>query len=171
MKAISLVLCLACAFLLLNVEPDAAQESQVVAAPIPPQILNAKTVFIGNGGNQSTTEYSGGPDRPYNAFYAAIKIWGRYLLVSSPADADLLLEIHFVLPAVPSVPKEPMVYDPQLRVIIREPKTHALLWTVIEHADWAMLKSNRDKNFDAAMGKLVTDLQALVNQPANPSNK
>lgn len=171
MKAIPAALCLVFASLLSNIAPSTAQETQPAPAAIPPQIVNAKTVFIGNGGSEGATEYSGGQDRPYNMFYAEMKTWGRYALVNSPADADLLLEIHFVLPMAMSVPKEPAVYDPQLRVIIRDPKTQALLWTVIEHADWAMLKSNRDRNFNTAMGRLVTDLETLVNRPANPSNK
>ena len=31
----------------------------------------------------------------YNEFYAAMKSWGRYELVSSPADADMVFEIRF----------------------------------------------------------------------------
>lgn len=170
MKAPAAILCLSFASLLPNIAPAAAQESQIVSAPIPPQIVNAKTVFIGNGGNESTTEYGGGPDRPYNTFYSEMKTWGHYALVSSPADADLFLEIHLVFPVVMSVPGQQTVYDPQLRVIIRDPKTQALLWTVIEHADWAILKSNREKNFNTAMGRLITDLEALVNRPS-PANK
>lgn len=39
------------------------------------------------GGDESLfvwPQYSGGPDRLYNEFYAAMKSWGRYELVSTP---------------------------------------------------------------------------------------
>lgn len=66
-----------------------AQNKPTVApdAPVPPQILVAKKVFIANaGGDQMTPDdpsFSGGPDRAYNQFYAAIKSWGRFSIVGS----------------------------------------------------------------------------------------
>jgi hypothetical protein len=74
----------------------ASQSKQTPPAPIPPQILAAKRVFIGNAGGEDLSLYTGGPDRPYNQFYAAVKSSGRFELLSAPADADLLFEISFV---------------------------------------------------------------------------
>ena len=37
-------------------------------------------------------------NQPYNAFYAAMKEWGKYTLVVSPAEADLVFEIRFNAP-------------------------------------------------------------------------
>ena len=51
-------------------------------------------------GDQSRYEavsYSGGPDRAYNEFYAAMKTWGRYELVAAPRDADLVFEIRLTV--------------------------------------------------------------------------
>ena len=68
-----------------------------------PQIAAGQKVFISNAGGESfesvidQTVFNGGPDRPYNQFYATTKAWGRYELVSSPADADLDFEISWVL--------------------------------------------------------------------------
>ena len=56
-------------------------------------------MFISNAGGESfegvidQTVFNGGPDRPYNQFYAAMKAWGRYEVLSSPPDADLVFEI------------------------------------------------------------------------------
>ena len=96
-------LCLA--ILLLQVSALTAQQSKAVpTAPIPPQILAAKKVFIANAGGDEMTgddqRFSGGPDRAYNEFYAAMKSWGRFEIVNSPADADLLLEIKQYVSAV-----------------------------------------------------------------------
>ena len=77
--------------------PAAEQPKQAPPAPIPAQILEAKKVFVANaGGDELSTDdplFSGDPDRAYNQFYAAMKTWGKYELVSAPADADLWFEI------------------------------------------------------------------------------
>jgi hypothetical protein len=42
---------------------------------------------------------------------------------------------------------------------IRDPKTNALLWAFTEHVHWAILQGNRDKNFDQALTRIVSDVQ------------
>ena len=78
---------------------SAAQTKQDEQAPIPAQIVAAKKVFIANGGGDDPGMpdplFSGGSDRPYNQFYASLKSSGKYELVGSPAEADLLFEIRF----------------------------------------------------------------------------
>jgi hypothetical protein len=67
----------------------------VVAAPVPPEIVAAKKAFIANSPGFNQTASLGGPNRAYNEFYAAMKSWGHYELVSSPTDADLIFEISY----------------------------------------------------------------------------
>lgn len=50
--------------------------------------------------------------------------------------------------------------------MIRDPKTNAMLWTIIEHVQWAVLQSNHDKNFDQALARLVADVQGLAARAA-----
>jgi hypothetical protein len=154
----------------------AGEPKQTAAGPIPTQISSAKKVFIANGGeNQpfyNETLFNGGSERAYDQFYAGMKAAGRYELVSTPADADLLFEIELtVLRAGPRVSQEPSVfgdvpYDPQFRLVIRDPKTNAMLWTLIEHVQWAILQGNRDKNFDQAAARIVNDVQGLAARSA-----
>jgi hypothetical protein len=139
------------------------------AAPVPALIVSAKKVFISNTGGGcdpfSSAHFKGGPDRPYNQFYAALKSWGRYELVASPADAELTLEISFTCPAGivgVSRGRGGSTYDPQLRLVILDVKTHFTLWGITEHVGMAILQSNRDKNFDRAMNELVDDLKSLA---------
>ena len=49
---------------------------------------------------------------------------------------------------------------------IRDLKTQVLLRTFIEHVQNALLKGNRDKNFDQAMAALVNDIRNVAGQPA-----
>jgi hypothetical protein len=67
-----------------------------VAAPVPAQVINAKRAFVANGAGDNDpaiSKYTNGADGLYNQFYADIKTLGRYELVSSPADADIILEL------------------------------------------------------------------------------
>jgi len=145
-------------------------QSEAGAAPVPTLIVSAKKVFISNVGGAcdpfSSAHFKGGPDRPYNQFYAALKSWGRYELVASPADAELALEIGFTCPVegtnVVEGGRAGPTSDPQLRLVIREVKTHFTLWGITEHVGMAILQGNRDKNFDRAMNKLVDDLKSLA---------
>lgn len=160
----------ACLLISVLTQTALAQGKQSAAAPIPNQITGAKKVFITNaGGDEPSPDepmFSGGIDRSYNQFYAGIKSSGRFEIVDSPAEADLLLEIRFsVLPAPQTVFKGDTInktYDPQFRLEIRDPKTNALLWGFTEHMEWAILQGNRNKNFDKASARTVTDVIGLA---------
>jgi hypothetical protein len=139
-------------------------------------------VFIANaGGDEPGIDepiFSGGVDRSYNQFYAAMKSAGRYELVGSPAEADLLFEIRFAVnTSTTKVFKGDTIgssLDPQFRLEIRDPKTNALLWAFTEHVQWAILRGNVNRNFDQASARIVTDVLALAARavaattPANP---
>jgi hypothetical protein len=135
---------------------------------VPPQIAAAQKVFVSNAGGESfesvidETVFNGGPDRPYNQFYAALKNWGRYPLVSSPADADLVFEVSWVL--TDTGLKLPVLG--QLRLLVIDPRTHVTLWNFTEYVRGAMLLGNRDKNFDQAMTIIVNRLKLLANPAA-----
>ncbi len=128
---------------------------------MPAQIAAAQKVFISNAGGESLetvideTVFNGGPDRPYNEFYAAMKSWGRFDLVSSPADADLVLEISWVL--TDTGLRLPVLG--QLRLVVIDPKTHVTLWNFTEYVRGAILLGNRDKNFDQAMNTVVARMK------------
>lgn len=149
-----------------------AQPQATPPAPVPAQILSAKTVFIANGGGELDPntgrygDFSGGPDRAYNEFYASLKTFPRYELVAAPAGADLVMEISFVeIPVTAYVEKgggTPSAADAKLHLVILDPKTHTTLWAITEYVGGAILQSNREKNFNQAMGRIVADLQALT---------
>ena len=141
-------------------------------APIPPQILTAKKVFIANvGGDEMTGDdpvFTGGPDRAYNEFYAAMKSWGRFEIVSSPAEADLLLEIRQSVSAVTPTGRGSSSFIPQFRLKIRDPKTNATLWGFNVHSQFGIGQADSDRNFSSAVGRLATELRMLV-APTEPA--
>lgn len=123
-------------------------------APIPAQIITGKKLFISNGDGDETFNV---PNVTYNQFYASIKNWGRYELVSSPADADLVFEVRFIIDPVP-----------RIRLVILDPKTHAVLWHIVEDVQgWAREATGR-KNFDQGMVTLAEELKMLTNHSPSP---
>ena len=166
------VLCLTVAILAFAFVLRAQQLKGAAPAPVPPQIAENQTVFIANAGGASLdtvidqTVFDGGPDRPYNDFYAAMKSWGHYQIVSSPASADMVFEISWVLSDTGL--KLPVLG--QLRLLIIDPKTHVTLWNITEYVRGALLLGNRDKNFVSAMNTVVSRMKLLASPTSTAAN-
>jgi hypothetical protein len=147
-----------------QVGPNTAQ-----LAPVPPQILAAKKVFISNvPGEQFSSPRNAEDDlyRPYNQFYALLKGWGYYELVSAPGDADLILEIRLSgRPVLNNATVQAPVFEVYLEATLRDPKTQAVLWWLSERLQGANRKATGEKNYNQAMTNLVNDLKTLVGQP------
>ena len=130
-----------------------AQIPQAVApvAPVPTQIASAKKVFISNMGTDTISAAFRMENKPYNEFYAAVKAWGRYQLVDSPADADLVYEIGFSAPIVQE--ELPPYYSPQFNLSIVDARTHFRLWTLL-----ALVRAANGNFFgNRAIGSLASD--------------
>ncbi len=82
MRKLAAALCL-----FLSVYADAGKSRKdIPPAPLPSVVVNAKRVFLTNGG---------GSDLAYDTFYSEMKNWGKYQIVGSPDDADLIVEISY----------------------------------------------------------------------------
>jgi hypothetical protein len=138
----------------------------VAAAPMPTAIQTAKRVFLGNAGIDGMTISSfrraGDANQPYNWFYMAVKNWGRYELVGSPADADLVFEISFAAPLVGT--EKLLTSAPYLRLEIFDAKTHFLLWTIVEPVEGAFRKASWDSNFNTGVTNLVSQLKNITGE-------
>lgn len=53
-------------------------------------------------------------------------------------------------------------YDSQFHLAIRDVKTHETLWGLTEHAQTAILQGNRDKNFEQALGGILSELRRIT---------
>ncbi|HMD08143.1 MAG TPA: hypothetical protein VKH63_11445 [Candidatus Acidoferrum sp.] len=164
---------LLCAALLFAVATGAqAPPPPLSLAPVPPTLLNAKTVFVSNAGADSGLfphPFSGDPDRPYNQFYAAMQSWGRYQLVADPSEADVVFELQLIAPPGPSSgnkvngASDPV---PMFRLVIYDRKTHYVLWALTESIPIAVLQKTHDNNFDGALSALTADLKRVTSAPA-----
>ena len=163
MRAITLRVFSSAFLIILFVSVVHAQKTKAPEpAPIPPQIAAARKVFISNAGGDSVVAFTGsetfdgGPDRPYNEFYAAMKSWGKYQIVSSPSQSDLIFEINWTLGDAQL--KAPVLGE--LRLTIIDARMGVALWSFMDYVQSAFLLSNRDKNLDAAMNELVGAMKA-----------
>ncbi len=164
--ALTRSLCITLALLLVITPVSPAQQPVPNAAPVPPQIALAHTVFVSNGGGDNYFDYlvTGGVDRAYNSFYAGLQQSSQYELVSAPTEADLIFEIRAIAPAVYSG-KGITSYDPQLILSILDPQTQAVLWTTSANVRALGTKKNRDRRFDESMAVLVDKLAQVTGQP------
>ena len=156
------------AFLLLATSPlllcsgAAAQQPQPAAPPVPSKIFEAKKVFVSNAGIDAASPVvfeRTGPNEPYSQFYFAMQRWGRYELVSTPSDAELVLQVRLTSPL-----SSCQTYEPQIALTILDANTHFVLWTVTKRVKDARLKDNWDKNLKESIGDVVDELKQLAAQ-------
>lgn len=132
-------------------------------APLPAAVTSAQKVFITNGG---------GSDLAYDAFYAAMKNWGKYQFVGSPDEADLIVELAYRVEhggtrvwstnntynGTTNVHSTQIV-DPQLVLTIYDAKTKNSLWSTVDHRRLARREKNREKETINSAERLVEELK------------
>ena len=125
------------------------------AAPVPVQISTAKKIFISNAQGESTA-MTAFPNQTYNEFYAAMKEWGRYELMAMPADADLILEISFIVVIGPTTIYQgngTSPQEPEVRLVIFDPK-HTWCYGPSPSPSSRRRLSTKKKEFQAYAGQV-----------------
>jgi hypothetical protein len=114
-----------------------APPPQAPPADVVSRVTAAKTVFLSNAGANDSFGYEipGGPNVAYNELYAALKQWGYFQLVDSPAHADLIFQIRGteILPNLENNFSEHVIarqHAPKLELTILDPHTQALIDTL-----------------------------------------
>lgn len=141
-----------------------AKKKPIPPAPLPAQVTQATTIFLVNGG---------GSDTAFDEFYQDMKAWGKYQIVGTQDQADLIIEVRYSVPSsghgstpiYNSYTKQTTYYDyndidPQVQVTISDAKTHAQLWTGIDHRKLVRMAHNRDKEIAKSADRIVEDLKA-----------
>ena len=148
---------------------SAAQTKNPPNAPLPAALTTATKLFIGNAGDQENADCL----RSYNVFYQGVSALGRFQLVADPAQADLVLELHYELALGQSIAgREGQTAVRQFRVVIQDPRTRIVLWSLTERTNYALFQSNRNKDLDETVGALVADFNVLAApQPVPPNDK
>jgi hypothetical protein len=128
-------------------------------------------VFLSNGGGNSLA---------YDAFYNAIKTWGRFQIVGSPDDAQLIVELAYRVEdggtrtwtttngtatsygnttnySGGSQVHSVRVPDPQLVLTIYDSKSKISLWSTVDHRRLARLEKNREKETVNSAERIVEE--------------
>jgi len=124
----------------------------IPAAPVPPQILAAKKLFISG---PVTDPSHGDPEQNehvYEEVYASARIWGQYELVSAAGNADLVWE--------------PSVYDGVPKLTMRDPHTQVVLWTVDQDVKWEAFTGLTQPVLDRALVGLLNSASSISGKPA-----
>ena len=138
----------------------------VPSAPLPAIVINASKIFLTNGG---------GSNLAYDSFYSEMRQWGRYEIVGSPQEADLIVELayrveqngtriwsstnpYYGTTQVHSA----QIEDPQLALTIYDAKTKTSLWSEVDHRRLARREKNREKETINSAARLVQDLKTRV---------
>ncbi len=151
---------------------SASKKKVVPVAPLPSAISDAKKAFVTN---------AGGSPLAFDEFYAQVKQWGKYELVGSPSESDIILELRYfvedkgthVWSSTNTYTGQTQVYskqvtDPQLTLNVYSAKTKDLLWSVTDHRQLARLEKNREKETINSADRLVQGLRDRIT-PQAPS--
>lgn len=146
----------------------AKTRKDVPPAPLPTAIVDAHKVFLSN---------RGGSDLAYDAFYQAMKSWGKYQMVGSPDNAELIIELSYeevhegtrVWSTANTYDNTTQVHsrqiiDPQLILTIYDAKSKNSLWSTIDHRRLARLEKNREKEMINSAERLVDELRSRASQ-------
>ena len=138
-------------------------------APAPALLQSAHTVFLSNSGAQ--TGFPADPDAGYNQFYADLQAWGRFQLVSSPSEADLIFQLRSAAPidgySVNMGVGTPYRL-PQFLLTIVDPKTNVTLWTLSSPVYTGQRKHSLTDWFTLSAENLTSRVKLLVGTPLNP---
>lgn len=145
------------------------KKKDIPVAPLPVVIVNAKKIFLSNGG---------GSNLAYDAFYSKMKEWGKYEIVGSPEEAELIVELSYrvedkgtrVWSTTNTYNNTTQVHsaqitDPQLVMTIYDAKSKNSLWSETDHRRLARMEKNREKETVNSAQRLVDDLKVRVNVP------
>ncbi len=153
--------------LVLTLAGASAQTPQPPTAPLPAQLTSSHKLFIGNAGDQENADCL----RFYNTFYAGVQGMKNFEMVGTPKEADLVLELHYEISLGAGVNGGSNT-PRQFRIVILDPSTHTVLWSITERTNYAVLQKNRDKNLDETIGVLLNDFNLLMSpQPVAPNNR
>jgi hypothetical protein len=167
---------------LLCAAPLLLAQTPPTPAPVPAPLHTAQKLFLANAGMdafslQAFEELGLAKTDTYDSLYKAIQGWKSYQLVSSPEDADLVLEVHTTAPFVGNHDGfefqhvlATTTWQFQSEVTILDARTHLLLWAITQPVRPANLHGTWRKNVATANAALAGQLQALLAPPppANP---
>jgi hypothetical protein len=160
--------CFTLALLLASTPLTRAQQT-TPAAPVPSQIQQAQTIFLTN--SASDPNYPIDATEAYNDIYAALQTWGRYKLVSSPEQADLVFQLKGIAPITDVSGNRGGVYtvtSPAFQLTILDPKSNIALWTITSPVNVTGKNEVLARWVSISETNLVSRVKVVAGQPLSP---
>jgi hypothetical protein len=144
-------------------------QSTTPAAPIPSQIQQAQTIFLTN--SASDPNFPIDATKAFNDIYAALQSWGRYKLVNSPDQADLVFRLKNIAPITEVTGNRGGVYSvtsPAFQLTILDPKSNIALWTINSPVNVTGKNQVLARWVSIAETNLVSRIKVVAGQPLSP---
>ena len=131
-------------------------------APLPPAptlIASAHKIFLQNAG--AAPNFPIDQAHAYESIYAALQSWGRYQLVPSAAEADLVFALHDVAPITNVVGNDAGTYTlhtPAFQLNILDAHTGVNIWTITS----PVMLEGRGKTYERWVNVSITNLISRI---------
>jgi hypothetical protein len=138
-------------------------------APVPSQIQQAQTIFLTN--SAADPNFPIDPTKAYNDIYAELQTWGRYKLVNSPEQADLVLQLRDIAPITDVTGNRGGVYSvtsPAFQLTILDPKSNIAIWTVTSPVNVTGKSQVFAHWVSISETNLVSRIKVLADVPLSP---
>jgi hypothetical protein len=147
----------------------ALAQSASPTAPVPSQIQQAQTVFLTNSG--SDPNFPIDATKAFNDIYAALQTWGRYKLVNSPDQADLVFQLQGIAPINDVIAYRNGVYSatsPAFQITILDPKSKIALRTITSPVNVTGKNQVLARWVSISETNLVSRVKVVAGQPLSP---
>ena len=135
-------------------KPSDTQPGAAVRANVSERLFAARTVFIiALPRRTAVTDSQDDETRDFAAgqVTAAVLSWRLYSLAPDANRSDLVFEVF--------------AKEPDIRLVLRDPKTGAEIWTFARSGKKARISQNRHANFNRAVYELLDDVRRVAGPP------
>ncbi|MES2393656.1 MAG: hypothetical protein V4555_18605, partial [Acidobacteriota bacterium] len=153
-------------------QTDATPQTPVTTPrpPAPTRIAAAHKIFLRNAG--AAPNFPIDQARAYEAIYTALQSWGRYQLVPSADEADLVFALHDVSPITNVVGDDTSTYTlhtPAFQLNILDAQTKTQIWTITSPVMLEGRGKTYDRWVDTSITNLVSRIKVLSGETLNAS--
>ena len=151
-------------------EKASAEPKKPVFVPPSARLAAAKSALVKNGG---------GSEIPYNVISSGMEGWGRFKLVDSSPEADIVVEVtspeeeggvsvgsrtRTATGRTEETTTSRNLSSGGIRLLVYDAKTHVALWSASEPAKGAMRQKAREDNLVQAAARLLTKFRERVEE-------
>jgi hypothetical protein len=161
-------LCFTLALFLASTPLTRAQQTNL-SPRVPSQIQHAQTIFLTNSG--SDPNFPIDATKAFNDIYTELQTWGRYKLVNSLDQADLVFQLKGIAPITDVSGNRSGVYSvtsPAFQITILDPKSNIALWTITSPVNVKGKDQVLARWVSISETNLVSRVKVVAGQPLSP---